>query len=132
MEGIQLKHDISVPPSKIEHFIKIATQNCHQILKDVRVNPFGHLGDGNIHFNLSPPLGKKDFSGLDHKFELMIAELADKLGGSFAAEHGIGNAKIHIAENLRGNIERSMMKRIKQSFDNSNMLNPGVVIRDDS
>ena len=62
----------------------------------------------------------------------MIAELADKLGGSFAAEHGIGSAKIHIAENLRGNIERNMMKRIKQSFDNSNMLNPGVVIRDDS
>ena len=66
--GAQLKHDLSVPPGQLGEFLDRANNVCSELLKGVTINAFGHLGDGNVHYNLSPPLGQQDFSGLDSEF----------------------------------------------------------------
>ena len=126
--GAQLKHDISVPPGSIVNFLNIADEQCREIIGDVRINAFGHLGDGNVHYNLSPSPGQQDFLGLDGEFAIKLGRLATLMGGSFAAEHGLGRTKIVLADALRDPVERIMMLRIKKSFDDTNQLNPGVLI----
>jgi FAD/FMN-containing dehydrogenase len=101
---------------------------CNKLLPGVIINPFGHLGDGNIHYNLSPPVGESDFYDLEKKIYLKLGELATKMSGSFAAEHGLGRVKIVMADKLRDSTERNMMLRLKQSLDESNHLNPGVLL----
>ena len=129
--GAQLKHDISVPLGKIAEFLHQADDECNKLIPGVRINQFGHLGDGNIHYNLSPPKGKKDFSKKQEEETYnLLAELASKMSGSFAAEHGIGRTKIAMADRLRDSSERSMMRSIKKSFDETNLLNPGVLFND--
>ena len=126
--GVQLKHDISVPPGQLVDFLNRANDECSKILKGVRINPFGHLGDGNVHYNLSPPLGQQDFFGLDSEFAIKLGRLATMMGGSFAAEHGIGRTKTLLADILIDPVERNMMKRVKKSLDDSNQLNPDVLV----
>ncbi|KZX92662.1 FAD-linked oxidase [Erythrobacter sp. HI0019] len=127
-DGAQLKHDLSVPPQVLAEFLDRASEECRDILDGVRANPFGHLGDGNVHFNLSPPPGQQGFLGLDETFALSLGQLATEMGGSFAAEHGLGRAKVALADRLRDPVERSLMARLKSSFDVSGNLNPGVII----
>ncbi|WP_027167723.1 FAD-binding oxidoreductase [Mesorhizobium sp. WSM3224] len=129
LEGEQLKHDISVPPGAIARFIEAGTGLCNDILPGVRINPFGHLGDGNIHYNLSPPEGRSDFNGKAGAFAEALAALATKMGGSFAAEHGLGRAKIAMADRNRAPIERDLMARLKRAFDPRGTMNPGVLVR---
>ena len=126
--GAQIKHDISVPPAKLVDFLDRASVECIEILEGIRINPFGHLGDGNVHFNLSPPPGKQDFLGLDNEFSIKLAKLAASMGGSFAAEHGVGRAKIVLADLLRNPVEQELMVRIKISLDDTGLLNPGVLV----
>lgn len=126
--GLQLKHDLSVPPGQLAKFLDHANDVCHKVLKGVTINAFGHLGDGNVHYNLSPPAGHQDFSGLDDEFAIKLGRLATVMGGSFAAEHGIGRAKTLLADTLRDPVERDLMWRIKKSLDDTNQLNPGVLV----
>lgn len=126
--GPQLKHDLSVPIGHLEEFLVSANNKCISMLNNVRINAFGHLGDGNIHYNLSPPEGQQNFSGLDNEFSAELSALASKLGGSFAAEHGIGRTKTMLADDLRDSSERELMRRIKDSLDDTGMLNPGVIV----
>jgi FAD/FMN-containing dehydrogenase len=126
--GLQLKHDLSVPPGKLAKFLDHANDVCHEVLEGVAINAFGHLGDGNVHYNLSPPTGHQDFSGLDDEFAIELGRLATVMGGSFAAEHGIGRAKTLLADTLRDPVERDLMWRIKKSLDDTNQLNPGVLV----
>ena len=126
--GVQLKHDLSVPPGQLVDFLSRANDECNEILDGVIINPFGHLGDGNVHYNLSPPAGQKDFLGLDIEFDAKLAELATVMGGSFAAEHGIGRTKTVLADVLRDPVERDLMARVKRSMDDTQQLNPGVLI----
>ena len=126
--GAQLKHDISVPPGQLVDFLERANNECSEILEGVRINPFGHLGDGNIHYNLSPPLGRRDFSGFDSEFAVKLGKLATAMSGSFAAEHGIGRTKIMLADILRDPVERNLMAQLKKSLDDANQLNPGVLV----
>lgn len=128
--GAQLKHDISIPPSNLKDFLIRASKICNKLMPDIRINPFGHLGDGNVHYNLSPPRGKKGFSNKDSKIYLALGELAKELNGSFAAEHGIGRSKIAMAKKLRDPLERDLMYRLKNSIDQHNQLNPGVLFSD--
>ena len=125
--GYQLKHDISVPPGNFVEFLERGHRLCDDILKGVRINSFGHIGDGNIHFNLSPPDGQPDFKGLDDKFNLALSLLAADLKGSFSAEHGIGRSKIKLADELRGVVERDLIRTLKNSLDKNSTLNPGVI-----
>tara|TARA_X000000950_G_scaffold92361_1_gene116269 strand:+ start:3715 stop:5124 length:1410 start_codon:yes stop_codon:yes gene_type:complete len=126
--GMQLKHDISVPPGLLEKFLKIADEQCNSFVDGIRINAFGHLGDGNIHYNLSPPLGQRDFQNFDNEISKMLYKLAISMKGSFAAEHGIGRAKLSIAEEIHSSVERNLMKSIKASIDKSNQLNPDVLV----
>ncbi|MBZ9850381.1 FAD-binding oxidoreductase [Mesorhizobium sp. CA14] len=129
LEGEQLKHDISVPPGAIARFIEAGAKLCSDILPGVRMNPFGHLGDGNIHYNLSPPEGRADFDGKATAFAEALAALVTGMGGSFAAEHGLGRAKIAMAERNRSQAERALMARLKDAFDPLGTMNPGVLVR---
>lgn len=126
--GYQLKHDISVPPGKLVSFLNDADKICNELLPGTRINPFGHIGDGNVHYNLSPPLGAKSFKNLDSKFSFRLSKLVEDLGGSFAAEHGIGRSKLELNYQLRSPIEKKLMHAIKKSFDTKNNLNPGAVV----
>ena len=124
--GPQLKHDISVPPGQLVDFLDRARCLCNEILAGVRINPFGHLGDGNVHYNISPPLEQLGFSSLDSEFAIKL--LATMMGGSFAAEHGHGRTKVVLADALRDPVERNLMASIKSALDDSKQLNPGVLI----
>lgn len=127
-EGAQLKHDLSVPPQLLADFLERAFQLCQTILDGVRINPFGHLGDGNVHYNLSPPIGQKGFFGREEIFALRLGQLATEKGGSFAAEHGLGRAKVALADQLRDPLERALMARLKSAFDEKGNFNPGVIV----
>jgi len=126
--GAQLKHDISVSPGSIGEFLNVANEQCFELLDGVRINAFGHLGDGNVHYNLSPPIGQKDFSGREKEFAVNIARLANDMNGSFAAEHGLGRSKVALADTLRHPIERQLMARFKSALDKKNLFNPGVIV----
>jgi len=128
LEGEQLKHDISVPPGKLAEFIEGAGTICTNLLPNVRINPFGHLADGNIHYNLTPPAGKAGFDGKAQEIGHALAALATDLGGSFAAEHGLGRAKIGLADRHRSPVERGLMLRLKDALDPSGLMNPGVLV----
>jgi len=128
LEGAQLKHDISVPPGAVARFIERAAAICGEILPGVRINPFGHLGDGNIHYNLSPPEGQEGFQDSASALEQALAKLATETGGSFAAEHGLGRSKIGLADSNRSSVERALMARLKIAMDPAGTMNPGVLI----
>ena len=128
LEGPQLKHDIAVPPGKIADFVAEGAALCQMLLPGVRVNPFGHLADGNIHYNLSPPVGAADFGGRAADIGLALGRLASQMGGSFAAEHGLGRAKVLLADALRPEVERRTMRALKNSLDSFGILNPGAVL----
>ncbi|MGQ3675361.1 FAD-binding oxidoreductase [Xanthobacter sp. TB0139] len=129
LEGAQLKHDISVPPGRLVGFIEQAAQICETVLPGVRLNPFGHLGDGNTHYNLTPPVGQDSFGDLGPRFSRELGQLATTLSGSFAAEHGLGRAKVALADQLRSPVERELMADIKAGIDPKNILNPGAVLQ---
>lgn len=131
LEGVQIKCDISVPPAAIPRFIDEASRICGEILPAVRPNPFGHLGDGNIHYNLSPPDTQSDFAGKSESLAGELAALAGAMGGSFAAEHGLGRAKIALADSIRSPVERALMVRVKGAFDPHGVMNPGVLVHTD-
>jgi len=126
--GAQLKHDLSVPPGQLDEFLDRAHNECRELLNGVLINAFGHLGDGNVHYNLSPPLGQRDFSGLDSEFATKLGRLATVMGGSFAAEHGIGRVKTALADALRDPVERNLMARVKNALDDASQLNPDVLV----
>lgn len=127
-EGTQLKLDLSVPPQLLAAFLDRASSACQDIFDGIRINPFGHLGDGNVHYNLSPPVGQEGFAGLEEVIALQLGRLANEMGGSFAAEHGLGRAKVALADQLRDPVERELMARLKSAFDVKGIFNPGVII----
>lgn len=130
LEGEQLKHDISVPPGRLAEFMAAGEAICTGILPGVRINPFGHLGDGNIHYNLTPPEGVAGFGGKASEIGQALAALATEMGGSFAAEHGLGRAKIALADQHRSPVERNLMARLRAALDPSGIMNPGVLLHD--
>ena len=85
------------------------------------------MGDGNIHFNISPPEGNTVFTDKESGLSQKIAALANKMNGSFTAEHGIGRTKKAIYNELRGEVERDLRLKIKKSIDNQNIFNKGVI-----
>jgi FAD/FMN-containing dehydrogenase len=125
--GAQLKHDLSVPPGQLVDFLDRANDVCREVLKGVTINAFGQLGDGNVHYNLTPAIGQGDFSGREPEFAKKLGRLATIMGGSFAAEHGLGRSKTVLADFLRGPVERSIMGSIKKALDVKVQLNPGVL-----
>jgi FAD/FMN-containing dehydrogenase len=129
-EGASVKNDVSVPVSKVPAFIRKATAACEALLPGVRVVPFGHMGDGNIHFNLEQPVGTDAawFLGQDHAIMDAVNAVVREYDGSFSAEHGIGRLKPYMMPDWRGGAELALMQRIKAAIDPVGIMNPGKVL----
>lgn len=128
--GASVKNDVSVPLAAIPEFIEAATKACEALIPGIRVAPFGHIGDGNIHFNLVQPEGADPaaFLAQDHAMMDTVAEIVRKLGGSFSAEHGVGQLKTYMMPSWRGGAELQTMRRIKAALDPQDLMNPGKVL----
>ncbi|MGF9693191.1 FAD-binding oxidoreductase [Rhizobium sp. 0TCS1.26] len=130
-EGGSIKHDVSVPISKIPAFMAEAEKAVLAAMPGARVCAFGHLGDGNIHYNISQPVGadKAEFISRWREINAIVHAIVLKAGGSISAEHGIGQLKRDELAQIRPEIEMDLMRRIKHSFDPAGIMNPGKVIR---
>ena len=129
-EGASVKNDVSVPVSKVPAFIRRATEACEKLIPGVRVVPFGHMGDGNIHFNLEQPVDADPvwFLAQDDAIMDTVNEVVREYDGSFSAEHGIGKLKPYMMPDWRGGAELALMQRIKAALDPAGIMNPGKVL----
>ncbi len=129
-EGGSIKHDVSVPLSKIPSFIEEASAAVTALIPGSRPVAFGHFGDGNIHFNLSQPkdMDKEAFLARWDEVAAMVHGIVLGYGGSISAEHGIGRMKAHALEGVRSPGELALMRRIKAAFDPRGILNPGKML----
>jgi FAD/FMN-containing dehydrogenase len=127
--GGSVKNDVSVPVSTIPALIARATAACAALIPGIRAVPFGHLGDGNIHFNLVQPDGadRAQFLARDHEIMDTVCAIVRDLEGSFSAEHGVGRLKPYMMPDWRGGAELDTMRRIKRAIDPADMLNPGKI-----
>ncbi len=128
--GASVKNDVSVPVSKVPEFIRRATVACEALVAGIRAVPFGHMGDGNIHFNLAQPAGADPawFLAQDHAIMDTVNQVVRALDGSFSAEHGIGRLKPYMMPDWRGGAELETMRRIKAALDPLGIMNPGKLL----
>ena len=131
-EATALRHDVSVPVSRVPEFIVEGTRRVEEQLPGLRVLAFGHLGDGNIHFNLLPPasMSREAFINEMKPLNRLVHDYAMSLDGSFSAEHGIGVVKREDMRRYRSAIELRMMRQIKAALDPGGIMNPGKVLPD--
>jgi FAD/FMN-containing dehydrogenase len=129
-EGASVKNDVSVPVSKVPELIRRATEACETLIPGIRAVPFGHMGDGNIHFNVEQPVGADPawFLAQDHAIMDTVNDVVRALDGSFSAEHGIGQLKPYMMPDWRGGAELAVMQRIKTALDPRGIMNPGKVL----
>ena len=128
-EGRYITNDISLPLNKLEQFIKIASKKINNLIPGTRIYPFGHLGDGNIHFNMIEPINfSKNFDSYRNQIYQLVNEIVVENQGSFSAEHGIGMIKKESLQKFKNINQIEFMKNIKRSLDPKNILNPGKII----
>jgi FAD/FMN-containing dehydrogenase len=129
MEGKVVTNDISIPLDKIEIFFKTATSHLSKIPLEIKLHPFGHLGDNNIHFNMVIPNIEdlNSYQKIRNEIYLYINDLVQSYGGSFSAEHGIGQIKKDSLLKYKTSTEIEIMKNIKKIFDPKNILNDGKI-----
>jgi FAD/FMN-containing dehydrogenase len=129
-EGASLKHDVSVPLSSVPRFIDEATAAILAIAPSSRPVPFGHLGDGNIHFNISQPVGgdRAQFLAQASAITERVHEVVLALDGSISAEHGIGQMKRALMPRIKSPVELAMMRAVKYALDPKGLLNPGKLL----
>jgi D-lactate dehydrogenase (cytochrome) len=129
-EGASIKHDVSVPIAAVPRLIEEGSAAVEKAISGVRPCPFGHMGDGNIHFNLSQPVGAdaKAFMANEKRANEAIYEVVLKLGGSVSAEHGIGQLKTELLKQVKDPVALDMMRAIKAALDPNGILNPGKVL----
>ncbi|NLR95228.1 FAD-binding oxidoreductase [Rhizobium sp. P38BS-XIX] len=130
-EGGSIKHDVSVPVAQIPQFMAEAEKAVVAAMPGARVCAFGHMGDGNIHYNISQPVGadKAEFIGRWREINKIVHGLVLQHGGSISAEHGIGQLKRDELASIRSDIEIDLMHRIKTAFDPAGIMNPGKVLK---
>ena len=129
-EGGSIKHDVSVPVARTADMIAEATAAVEKRLPEIRTVAFGHLGDGNIHFNLSQPVGadRQAFLARWGEFNEIVHGIVAGMGGSISAEHGIGRLKRGEMAERKSAVEMDLMHRIKQALDPQGIMNPGKVV----
>ena len=129
-DGPNIKHDISLPVSRIPAFLRDAQTRLDASFPGVRYVAFGHLGDGNLHYNLSAPEGVAPvaFIAETSRANRIVYDLVAELGGSFSAEHGIGQLKRDELSRYKPALEVDLMRRIKRALDPAGLLNPGKVV----
>jgi FAD/FMN-containing dehydrogenase len=125
-----IRHDVSVPITALDKFIAEAEAVVFGAIPGTRILAFGHLGDGNIHYNLIRPknMESKEFLGFTEQINAAIHELVDRLGGSISAEHGLGQLKREEVRRFKSDVEMEMMETLKAAFDPKGILNPGKVL----
>ncbi|OEC96607.1 MULTISPECIES: FAD-binding oxidoreductase [unclassified Rhizobium] len=130
-EGGSIKHDVSVPVAQIPQLMAEAEKAVVAAMPGARVCAFGHMGDGNIHYNISQPVGadKEEFIGRWREMNKIVHGLVLQYGGSISAEHGIGQLKRDELASIRSDIEIDLMRRIKTAFDPAGIMNPGKVLK---
>jgi FAD/FMN-containing dehydrogenase len=130
--GASIKHDVSVPVAQLPEFVTRASAWVAKNVPDARLVSYGHVGDGNLHFNLSQPADVSAETFLARRAEIQraIFDLAVSMGGSFSAEHGIGRYKVGELERYRSPVELDVMRAMKRALDPKGILNPGKVLRE--
>lgn len=129
-EGASIKHDISVPVASIPAFIERAAEAVERVSPGARPVCFGHMGDGNLHYNVSRPVGADDeaFLALYHRMNEAVHEVVRAFDGSISAEHGIGQLKRDELVATAPPAAIDLMRRVKAAFDPAGIMNPGKVI----
>jgi FAD/FMN-containing dehydrogenase len=132
LEGLNIKHDISIPVSSIPQFVRSTDALLEQHIPGVRLVNFGHLGDGNLHYNVQAPVGidatvfLRDYEPAVNDW---VFESVMQFGGSISAEHGIGSLKVGHLERHKSPVALALMRSIKQALDPHNLMNPKRVLR---
>ena len=131
IDGASLKHDISVAITALPDFVEQASRWVENNVPDGRLVVYGHVGDGNLHFNLNQAPGSDShiFLAREPAIKRAIHDLVREFGGSFSAEHGIGRLKVEELEHYASAVEIDLMRAVKQALDPNGVLNPGKVLR---
>jgi len=129
-EGVGLKHDISVPIGRMEEFLARGEILLSAAAPQATLVAFGHVGDGNLHYNVHLPLesGADERAATTARISKLIYDLVAELGGSFSAEHGVGVLKREHLLHYKNDVELDLMRTLKKALDPANILNPGKVI----
>lgn len=129
-EGGSLKHDIAVPVSALPDFMTRALEKVAQIVPGIRPVPFGHIGDGNVHFNLSQPkdMNTDEFFTRRDEIAMAVHDIVQTLDGSFSAEHGVGVARLGDMARYKSALDLDLMHRLKNAFDPQGIMNPGKIL----
>jgi FAD/FMN-containing dehydrogenase len=130
LEGANIKHDVSMPLSHIAAFIETGQQRVSQAFPGARLVVFGHVGDGNVHYNVSAPLGQdtRGFLASAPAVNRVVHDLVHEHGGSISAEHGIGQLKRDELPRYKSALELDLMRTLKRAWDPHNIMNPGKVL----
>jgi FAD/FMN-containing dehydrogenase len=129
-EGASIKHDVAVPVAALPAFLAQATRAVAGIVPDGRLVAYGHVGDGNLHFNVSQPAGgdARAFLSRQHEIEGAVYAVVRQFNGSISAEHGIGRLKREDLVNNKGAVDLEVMRAIKVALDPNGIMNPGKVL----
>ena len=131
IDGASLKHDISLPITSLSKFVATAGDWVRDNVPDGQLVAYGHVGDGNLHFNLNQAAGssRDTFLAREASIKRTIHDMVRDFGGSFSAEHGIGRLKVGELERYASPVELDLMRAVKHAFDPNGILNPGKVLR---
>jgi len=129
-EGKNVKHDISIPIARIGEFIQVTDLLLQDAFPGCRMVTFGHLGDGNLHYNVSPPENSSDaaFIAQQEAVNRVVHDSVHRFGGSISAEHGLGALKRDEVLRYKSEVEMNLMRTVKRALDPSNLMNPGKVV----
>ena len=130
IEGVSIKHDVAVPVSRIAEFIERADAAVQAAFPEVRIVCFGHIGDGNLHYNQSKPDAESNaaFIARTEAVNCIVHDLVHELGGSISAEHGLGQLKREEVLRYKSATEMGLMRAVKQALDPHGLMNPGKVL----
>jgi FAD/FMN-containing dehydrogenase len=131
-EGLNIKHDISIGVSRIPEFVRLTDAALLQAFPGARLVCYGHLGDGNLHYNVQAPDNDDAARFLNEEeapINALVFDFVDQFNGSISAEHGIGSLKVEKLEHHKSPVALGLMRSIKQALDPHNLMNPGRVIR---
>jgi FAD/FMN-containing dehydrogenase len=131
-EGLNIKHDISLPVSAIPEFVAYTDALLEKEIAGVRLVNFGHLGDGNLHYNVQAPAGSDNAEFLktqEDRVNTLVYDTVKRFGGSISAEHGVGSLKVDTLPGYKDATALGLMRQIKQALDPQGILNPGRVVR---
>ncbi len=130
LDGVSIKHDVSVPVSRVPQFIREADAALTEAFPGIRIVAFGHIGDGNIHYNCSKPAATENriFLASQPEVNRIVYDIVASLDGSISAEHGLGQLKRLEISRYKSALELEMMRKLKQALDPQDLMNPGKVL----